>query len=71
MPGANEEATEPAWEFYDLQNDPKELKNAYDEPQYAEIIKNLKKELLLQKKLAGDSDSHNPIMNEIIDEHWD
>lgn len=33
------------WEFYDLKNDPKELKNHYHNPQYAEEIKKAKAEL--------------------------
>jgi arylsulfatase A-like enzyme len=33
------------WEFYDLENDPEEMNNAIDDPQYAEIIANMKVEL--------------------------
>ncbi len=32
--GTSEETTSPAWEFYDLKEDPKELNNAIDEPRY-------------------------------------
>ena len=39
------QATPPAWEFYDLENDPAELKNQYDNPEYKTIIQKLKKEL--------------------------
>lgn len=33
------------WEFYDLDNDPKEMKNQINNPLYASIIDNLKKEI--------------------------
>ena len=33
------------WEFYDLKNDPKEVKSQYDNPEYAAEIAKLKKEL--------------------------
>lgn len=34
-----------AWELYDLKNDPHELKNVYDDPKHAEVVKELKAEL--------------------------
>ena len=71
MPGTNKEITEPNWEFFDLQNDPTESKNAYHDPKYATIIKEMKEELIRQKQLAGDSDNPYPIMIEIMDKHWD
>ncbi|MEW4487790.1 sulfatase [Thalassoglobus sp. JC818] len=33
------------WEFYDLEKDPDELLNEYENPQYAEVIENLKGQL--------------------------
>ena len=33
------------WELYDLKNDPHELKNVYGDPQYADVVKELKAEL--------------------------
>ncbi|MBA7635730.1 N-acetylglucosamine-6-O-sulfatase [subsurface metagenome] len=33
------------WELYDLQKDPREMKDVYDDPAYAEIVKDLKAEL--------------------------
>ncbi len=39
------------WEFFDLEADPNELNNSYDNPAYAAIINDLKKEIkTLQKK---------------------
>ena len=45
-----------AWELYDLDNDPKELNNVYDHPDYADIVKKLKAELKRLQTLYGDSD---------------
>jgi len=33
------------WELYDLKNDPEELKNLYGDPQYAEVVERLKRQL--------------------------
>jgi arylsulfatase A-like enzyme len=33
------------WEFYDLENDPNEMKNGYNNPEYANKIMEMKKEL--------------------------
>ena len=37
--------TDDAWEFYDLQEDPHEINNVYDEPVHEEVIAELKNEL--------------------------
>lgn len=43
------------WELYDLEKDPKEINNVYNDPSYAEIIKDLKAEIVkLQKKYDDD-----------------
>ena len=34
----------PSWDFYDLQNDPHENHNAYNDPKYAPVIKQMKKD---------------------------
>jgi len=33
------------WELYDRKKDPSEMKNEYDNPEYAEVVSRLKKEL--------------------------
>ncbi len=71
MPGAEHKNTVPAWEFYDLKKDPKELHNAYNDSEYAPIISKMKKELLKLKKEAGDTDEKFPVMKKIMDEYWD
>jgi arylsulfatase A-like enzyme len=45
-----------AWELYDLQKDPNELNNVYDNPTYADVVKRLKAELERLRKQFGDSD---------------
>ena len=45
-----------AWELYDLQKDPNELNNLYDNPAYANVVKHLKAELKQLRNQFGDSD---------------
>ena len=45
-----------AWELYDLENDPQELKNVYDNPDYSDVVKKLTAELKRLQALYGDSD---------------
>lgn len=42
------------WELYDLEKDPKEVKNVYNEPAYADVVKELKAEILKLQKQYGD-----------------
>jgi len=45
------------WELYDLQTDPNELNNIYDDPKYSDIVRKLKSELKkLQAKYEDDVD---------------
>jgi len=70
MKGAHRENTKPAWEFYDLKKDPKELRNAYNDPTYSAIISKMKKELLALKNEVGDTDEKFPEMKNVISEYW-
>lgn len=70
MTGSSKESTEPAWEFYDLEKDPKENYNAYRDQAYQSIISDMKVELINQRNLVDDNDSKYPIMHEIFKEHW-
>lgn len=45
-----------AWELYDLEKDPHELKNVYLDPANAELVKQLKSELYRLKKELKDND---------------
>lgn len=70
-PGADAQTTSPAWEFYDLQEDPKEMHNAYLDTQYQQIISNMKKALEQHKAELGDGDEAYPIMQQIINRYWE
>lgn len=60
-------STESAWEFYDLQQDPRELNNAYKDAQYKKQIQVLKSELLKLKEEVGDSDRKYPEMKALLE----
>jgi len=59
-----------SWEFYDLKNDPEEVNNRYNEPQYKEVIAKLKAEMLAQRKAYNETDSDYPHIQKIIAKHW-
>lgn len=43
------------WELYDLEKDPQEMKSVYDDPAYADVVKDMKQELQrLRKQYADD-----------------
>ena len=44
------------WELFDLENDPDEMKNVYDDPEYSEVREELHKRLDELRKQFGDSD---------------
>ena len=66
MKGASKEITPPIWEFYDLDKDPKELHNAINESQYDTIIKEMKKQLIEERKKYKDTDDLNVKMQDIL-----
>jgi len=43
------------WELYDLKKDPKEMKNVYNDPPYADVVKKLKDELKRLRKEYKDT----------------
>lgn len=60
-----------AWEFYNLSKDPKEMNNAYNNPEYKEIIANLKTQLKAKRKEINEEDGAKfPHIQEVIDAHW-
>jgi arylsulfatase A-like enzyme len=59
------------WDFFDLEEDPHELRNAYNDPRYQDVIKELKEEIIRQRELLGDTDEDNEEIRKIIAEHWD
>lgn len=68
-PGTSEEVTKPSWEFFDLQNDPKEMQNAYDDAAYQDIIADMKRELIRLRKELQDTDPGVEVMQEILSQH--
>jgi uncharacterized sulfatase len=62
--------TPPAWEFYDLDKDPGEMNNVYDDPAYSDIIAKLKTEMLKLREQYGETDKDHPNIQAIIDAHW-
>lgn len=67
---AEGEETGRYWDFFDLEKDPKQLHNAYKDPEYREIIAQMKQEILHQREVLGDTDADNPEILEIIEKHW-
>lgn len=65
--GYDEPATEPTWEFYDLQNDPKELNNLYNDSEYQDQINKLKQQMMQLKEDLGDSDQQYPEMESLLE----
>ena len=70
MTGSSQDVTTPKWEFHDLQNDPHEDKNSYDDPQYAEVIKEMKQEMLKLREAYKDTDADSPKMKKIMDTYY-
>ncbi|MCK5172009.1 MAG: sulfatase, partial [Planctomycetes bacterium] len=77
----SEYRTPPAWELYDLEKDPHEMDNVYDDPAYADVVANLKPRFkALRRQIKADDPSIAPIkgtreritaVNKVIDEFWD
>lgn len=63
--------TPPAWEFYDLKKDPREMNNAYQDPAYKDIIADLKNQLVTLREDLNETDKNYPHIQKVIDEHWE
>jgi hypothetical protein len=64
--GSEDISTTPAWEFYDLEADPQENKNLYNDPRYASLISRMKQSLINLREKVEDTDSSTPKMLEIM-----
>jgi arylsulfatase A-like enzyme len=62
--------TPPAWELYDLKNDPKEMNNIYDNPESASVIVDLKEQFKALRTEYKEDDARFQV-NKVIDEYWD
>lgn len=63
--------TPAAWEFYDLEKDPNEMDNKYNDPAYKVIIEELKIELLEKREKLNEGDSKYLNIQKVIDSNWD
>lgn len=61
--------TPPAWELYDLEKDPTEDNNIYNDPNYAKIVSSLKAELKALRE-TYKVDGSEFAYNNIIKEYW-
>jgi arylsulfatase A-like enzyme len=64
--GTSKETTLPSWEFYDLEEDPKEGNNAINESKYEAIIAAMKLQLMEERKKYADEDEDYPVMRDIL-----
>ena len=70
MTGSENTSTAPAWEFYDLETDPYENRNAYNDPAYHDVIQQMKQRLLEIRESTGDTDLNRSQMQEIIKTYY-
>ncbi|MHC4995842.1 MAG: sulfatase family protein [Planctomycetota bacterium] len=61
--------TPAAWEFYDLRNDPFEMRNQYAHPEYADRISDMKRQLWNIRRELNETDKDYPAIQAIIDAH--
>jgi N-acetylglucosamine-6-sulfatase len=66
--GAVAEQTPAAWEPYDVKNDPFELKNLYNDPACADVIRTLRRRLDEVKREYGDTDERYPALMKLREE---
>ncbi|WP_440876044.1 sulfatase family protein [Thalassotalea sp. PLHSN55] len=66
----NKVATPAGWELYDLRSDPNELHNVYNDKRYQSVIKELKQELVAQRKRYNETDVNYPRMQKIFQDSF-
>jgi arylsulfatase A-like enzyme len=54
--GAVNQTTPPEWELFDLRKDPREMRNVYDDPAYAKVREELRRELYRLKEHYQDTE---------------
>ena len=69
MTGSPKESVTPTWEFYDIQEDPNEMINQYNNKKYASVIADMKVEMMKLRQQYGDTDAKYPIMQKILKEN--
>lgn len=55
MTGSDLPETQPDWELFDIQNDPREMKNLYHDSKYRSVVKELTAELAKRQREVGDA----------------
>jgi arylsulfatase A-like enzyme len=68
--GSNTNRTPAAWEFYDLKDDPNEMRNVYSNPEYQETIEKMRGQLKETREALKETDEKRPAIQAVIDEHW-
>jgi N-acetylglucosamine-6-sulfatase len=66
-----EKRTPPGWELYDLKNDPTEIVNQYDNPEYEKVVAELKKRLADLRRRVGDTGEDYPEVEAIVQDFWE
>ncbi|MDR2271042.1 MAG: sulfatase [Sphingobacterium sp.] len=66
MTGSDKNTTVPAWEFYDLLQDPMESHNAIHDKQYRKEIGRLKEKMIQLKAESGDDDRKRPALQRLL-----
>ena len=59
-----------AWEFYDLESDPQEMTNQYNNPEYEARISQMKRQLKITRAQLNETDEHYPTLKKIINDNW-
>jgi arylsulfatase A-like enzyme len=59
--------TPAAWEFYDLAQDPHEMRNEYANPDYAPVIRRMKRQLTMEREALHETDAGRPGIQAIIE----
>jgi N-acetylglucosamine-6-sulfatase len=61
--------TPAAWELYDLKTDASEMHNQYANPEYAEVVADLKRQLRETRAALKETDENYPHVQAVIDAH--
>jgi arylsulfatase A-like enzyme len=70
-PDGSGRQTPAAWEFYDLEKDPFEMKNLVPNLEYKAIIEAMKVELKKTRAELNETDEKYPHIQAIIDANWE
>lgn len=68
--GSDKGRTPPSWEFYDLKEDPGEMRNVYNNPEYHKIIEKMRIQLKETRTQLRETDEKHPAIQAVIDANW-